>query len=425
MASCSRCYQEYIQILREELLPAMGCTEPIAVAYAAAKARQTLGAEPERVLVEASGNIIKNVKSVVVPNTGGLKGIPAAAAAGVAAGDAEAELQVLASVTPEQVAAIGEYLKKTPIEVRHADTPHIFDIAVTVYRGSESAYVRITDFHTNIVTIRRNGETLLEKQNSGDGEESLTERGSLSVERIIDFADNVKIEDVREILERQIAYNMAIAEEGLRNSYGANIGKTLLRRNENDLDYKLRAWAAAGSDARMNGCEMPVVINSGSGNQGITTSVPVIVYARETGKSHEELLRALCVSNLVTIHLKTGIGRLSAYCGAVSAGAGAGAGIAYLQGGRFDAVAHTIVNAVAVTSGIVCDGAKASCAAKIAEAVDAGLLGLAMYQSGNEFYGGDGIVKKGVEKTIDIVGRLARCGMQETDKEIIRLMMEN
>ena len=425
MASCARCYQEFIRILKEELLPAMGCTEPIAVAYAAAKARETLGALPERVLVEASGNIIKNVKSVVVPNTGGLKGLPAAAAAGVVAGDAGAELQVLASVTALQIAAIGEYLNKTPIEVRHADTPHIFDIAVTVYRGEESAYVRIADYHTNIVCIRKNSETLLEKASEGDAEESLTERGSLSVERIVDFADNVKIEDVREILERQIAYNMAIAEEGLKNSYGANIGKTLLRRNENDLDCKLRAWAAAGSDARMNGCEMPVIINSGSGNQGITTSVPVIVYARETGKSHEELLRALCVSNLVTIHLKTGIGRLSAYCGAVSAGAGAAAGIAYLQGGRFDVIAHTIVNTVAVTSGIVCDGAKASCAAKIAEAVDAGLLGLAMYRGGNQFFGGDGIVKKGVERTIEIVGRLARCGMQETDKEIIRLMLEN
>ena len=424
MASCSRCNREFIQILKEELLPAMGCTEPIAVAYAAAKARETLGALPERVLVEASGNIIKNVKSVVVPNTGGLKGLPAAAAAGVVAGDASAELQALASVTALQIAAIGEYLNKTPIEVRHADTPHIFDIAVSVFRGEESAYVRITDFHTNIVTIRRNDETLLEKQSAGE-EESLTERGSLSVERIVDFADSVDIENVRELLERQIAYNMAISEEGLKNSYGANIGKTLLHRNGDDLGYKLRAWAAAGSDARMNGCEMPVVINSGSGNQGITTSVPVIVYARETGKSHEELLRALCVSNLVTIHLKTGIGRLSAYCGAVSAGAGAAAGIAYLQGGRFDVIAHTIVNTVAVTSGIVCDGAKASCAAKIAEAVDAGLLGLAMYQTGNEFYGGDGIVKKGVERTIEIVGRLARCGMQETDKEIIRLMLEN
>ena len=425
MEKSDLCYRSYVQILREELLPAMGCTEPIAVAYAAAKARDTLGMMPERVLVEASGNIIKNVKSVVVPNTGGLKGIAAAAAAGVAAGDADAELQVLAAITPEQIAGIGEYLAGTPIKVRHADTPHIFDIAVSVFRGGESAYVRITDFHTNIVCIRRGEETLLEKEGASGEEAALTDRGCMTVEKIVDFADSVELSDVREILERQIAYNMAIAQEGLTNSYGANIGKTLLKDHEGDISYKLRAWAAAGSDARMNGCEMPVVINSGSGNQGITTSVPVIVYARETGASEEELLRALCVSNLITIHLKTGIGRLSAYCGAVSAGAGAASGIAYLQGGRFDTIAHTIVNTVAVTSGIVCDGAKASCAAKIAAAVDAGLLGLAMYRGGNQFFGGDGIVKKGVERTIEIVGKLASRGMVETDKEIIRLMMEN
>ena len=424
MEKTDRCYAQYVQILREELIPAMGCTEPIAIAYAAAKARETLGLKPERMVVEASGNIIKNVKSVIVPNTGGLKGIAAAAAAGAEAGDAAAELQVLASVTPEQAAAIGACLEKTPIEVRHADTPHIFDIAVSLFSGSESSYVRITDFHTNIVCIRRNGETLLEKESEKDGE-AMTDRSGMSVERIIDFADSVDLDDVREILERQISCNMAIAKEGLTRDYGANIGKTLLKGHENDINYMLRAWAAAGSDARMNGCEMPVIINSGSGNQGITTSVPVIVYARETGADDETLLRALTVANLVTIHLKTGIGRLSAYCGAVSAGAGAASGVAYLQGGRFEMIAHTIVNTVAVTSGIVCDGAKASCAAKIAAAVDAGLLGLAMYRDGNEFYGGDGIVKKGVEKTIDIVGRLASRGMVETDKEIIRLMLEN
>ena len=425
MKKSDLCYQQYVQILREELLPAMGCTEPIAVAYAAAKARETLGAAPERMLVEASGNIIKNVKSVVVPNTGGLKGIAAAAAAGVAAGDAGAELQVLAAITPDGIAAIGDCLAKTPIEVRHADTPHIFDIAVSVFRGEQSAYVRITDFHTNIVCIRRNGETLLEKAEDGGEKAALTDRGCLSVEKIVEFADTVELDDVRELLERQIAYNMAIAEEGLKNDYGANIGKTLLKGHEDDMGYKLRAWAAAGSDARMNGCEMPVVINSGSGNQGITTSVPVIVYARDTGASEEQLLRALCAANLVTIHIKTGIGRLSAYCGAVSAGAGAASGVAYLQGGRFEVIAHTIVNTVAVTSGIVCDGAKASCAAKISAAVDAGLLGLSMYRGGNQFYGGDGIVKKGVERTIEIVGKLASRGMVETDKEIIRLMMEN
>ena len=280
------------------------------------------------------------------------------------------------------------------------------------------------DYHTNVVSVKRNGETLLEKEIVTQ-EDGLTDRTCLSIEGIVEFADSVDVEDVREVLERQIEYNMAIAEEGMRHSYGANIGKTVLRGRENDINYKMRAWAAAGSDARMNGCEMPVVINSGSGNQGITASVPVIIYARDTGKTHEELLRALAVSNLVTTHLKTGIGRLSAYCGAVSAGCGAGAGIAYLKGGRCDMIAHTVVNAVAVDSGIVCDGAKASCAAKIASAVDAGLLGLAMYEDGNQFFGGDGIVKCGVENTIASVGRLARFGMEQTDKEIIRLMMEN
>ena len=417
-------YQQYVQILREELKPAMGCTEPIAIAYAAAKARAVLGRLPERLLVAVSGNIIKNVKSVVVPHTGGLRGIPAAAAAGAVAGDADAELEVLSSVTEQQIAAMGVFLRNTPIEVRHADTGHIFDIQITAFAGADSAFVRIVDYHTNVVSVQRNGETLLDKE-IVTREDGLTDRSCLTIEGIVDFADSVDTADVREVLEKQIEYNMAIAEEGLRHSYGANIGKTVLRGREYDINYKMRAWAAAASDARMNGCELPVVINSGSGNQGITCSVPVILFARETGKSHEELLRALCVSNLVTTHLKTGIGRLSAYCGAVSAGCGAGAGIAYLKGGRFEMIAHTVVNAVAVDSGIVCDGAKASCAAKIASAVDAGLLGLAMYEDGNQFFGGDGIVKCGVENTIASVGRLARFGMEQTDREIIRLMMEN
>ncbi len=414
----------YVRILKEELRPAMGCTEPIAIAYAAARARQVLGAMPDRLLAEVSGNIIKNVKSVVVPHTGGLRGIPAAAAAGTVAGDADAELEVLSRVTAEGITATSEFLNTVPIEVRHADTGHIFDIQITAFRGPDAAAVRITDYHTNVVLIRRNDRILLQKAQGAKAEEGLTDRSCLTVEGIVDFADSVDPEAVRAVLERQIACNMAIAAEGLRGNYGANIGKTVLQGRENDINYVMRAWAAAASDARMNGCELPVVINSGSGNQGITASVPVIVYARHTGKPHETLLRALCVSNLVTTHLKTGIGRLSAYCGAVSAGVGAGAGLAYLKGGRFEMIAHTIVNAVAVTSGIVCDGAKASCAAKIAAAVDAGLLGLAMYESGNQFFGGDGIVKKGVENTIASVGRLARQGMAETDREIIELMME-
>ena len=418
-------YANYIQILKEELLPAMGCTEPIAIAYAAAKAAETLGTRPERLLVEVSGNIIKNVKSVVVPHTGGLRGIPAAAAAGAAAGDAGAELEVISNVTPEQIEEIGEFLEEAPIEVKHVDNGHIFDISVTAFAGEDSACVRIVDYHTNIVLIRRNDEILFSKDVEEPKELGLTDRTCLSIEGIIEFADIVDVEEVRETLERQINYNMAIAEEGLAGDYGANIGSTIMLGHEYDLKYVMRSYAAAASDARMNGCELPVVINSGSGNQGITTSVPVIVYARAHNKSQEELLRALCVSNLVTTHLKTGIGRLSAYCGAVSAGCGAGAGIAYMQGGGVDAVAHTVVNAIAINSGIVCDGAKASCAAKISVAVEAGLMGLSMYNKGNQFFGGDGLVKKGVENTIDTVGRLARFGMKQTDEEIIRLMLED
>ena len=320
---------------------------------------------------------------------------------------------------------IGEFLEEAPIEVKHVDNGHIFDISVTAFAGEDSACVRIVDYHTNIVLIRRNDEILFSKDVEEPKELGLTDRTCLSIEGIVEFADIVDVEEVRETLERQINYNMAIAEEGLAGDYGANIGSTMMLGHEYDLKYVMRSYAAAASDARMNGCELPVVINSGSGNQGITTSVPVIVYARAHNKSQEELLRALCVSNLVTTHLKTGIGRLSAYCGAVSAGCGAGAGIAYMQGGGVDAVAHTVVNAIAINSGIVCDGAKASCAAKISVAVEAGLMGLSMYNKGNQFFGGDGLVKKGVENTIDTVGRLARFGMKQTDEEIIRLMLED
>ena len=416
-------YRGYVQILTEELIPAMGCTEPIAIAYAAAKARAVLGALPQEMTVEVSGNIIKNVKSVVVPHTGGLRGIVSAAAAGAVAGDAGRELEVISDVTDKQIEDIKDYLQTAPIEVRHADTPHIFDIMVTARCGEDTAFVRIAEHHTNLVCVKKNGAVLFEKP-IRQTENGLTDRSILSIENIIEFADCVELRDVEQVLHRQIAYNMAIAEDGLTQPYGANIGKTLLKNHGSDLSYKMRAYAAAASDARMNGCEMPVIINSGSGNQGITTSVPVVVYAREKGLTEDELLRGLCGANLGTIHLKTGIGRLSAYCGAVSAGCGAAAGIAYLQGGRYHMIAHTVVNALAMDSGIVCDGAKASCAAKISSAIDAGLLGLEMYHSGNQFYGGDGLVKKGVENTIATIGRLAQRGMGPTDKEIIRLMME-
>ncbi|MBQ8000422.1 MAG: serine dehydratase subunit alpha family protein [Ruminococcus sp.] len=417
-------YSDYINILKEELVPAMGCTEPIAIAFASAKAKEVLGCTPDSVRLDVSGNILKNVKSVVVPHTGGLRGIPAAAAIGIVAGDADKQLEVLADISRSQIEDAKSFLDSTPISVHYADTPHIFDIMVTLSAGDDSAFVRICEHHTNIVCIRKNNETLFEKEVIPQ-ENGLTDHSVLSIEEIIEFAESTDLEPLRSTLERQIDYNMAIAMVGMKNDYGANIGSTLLSHGKPDIYQKMRAYAAAGSDARMNGCEMPVIICSGSGNQGITASVPLIVYAQEEGYASDDLLRALIVSNLVTIHLKAGIGRLSAYCGVVSAGVGSAAGVAFLKGGRYDTIAHTIVNALAMDSGIICDGAKASCAAKIASAVDAGLLGLFMYENGNQFYSGEGLVAKGVENTIRNIGSLARNGMATTDKEIIRIMLEN
>lgn len=416
-------YQDYINVLKEELIPAMGCTEPIAIAYAGAIAREHLGCLPERVEIEVSGNIIKNVKSVIVPNTGGLRGIEVAAAAGIVAGDAAKELKVISEVSTEAVAVIHKFLESTPITVNFSDSKKIFDIMITVYGNGHSAYVRICEFHTNIVEIREDDKYVLQKDIAVEDSLGFTDRGFMNVQEIIEFADTARIEDVKDILDLQIEFNVNISEEGLAGDYGANIGKVLLKTyGTDDVKIRAKAKAAAGSDARMNGCEMPVVINSGSGNQGITASIPVIEYAKELGVSDEKRYRALLVSNLITIHLKSGIGRLSAYCGAVSAGCASGAGIAYLYGGGVDEVSHTIVNSLAITSGIICDGAKASCAAKIATAIDAGILGYNMYKEGQQFYGGDGIVSKGVENTIKNVGQLAKEGMATTDQEILKIM---
>lgn len=416
-------YQDYINVLKEELIPAMGCTEPIAIAYAGAIAREHLGCLPERVEIEVSGNIIKNVKSVIVPNTGGLRGIEVAAAAGIVAGDAAKELKVISEVSTEAVAVIHKFLESTPITVNFSDSKKIFDIMITVYGNGHSAYVRICEFHTNIVEIREDDKYVLQKDIAVEDSLGFTDRGFMNVQEIIEFADTARIEDVKDILDLQIECNVNISEEGLAGDYGANIGKVLLKTyGTDDVKIRAKAKAAAGSDARMNGCEMPVVINSGSGNQGITASIPVIEYAKELGVSDEKRYRALLVSNLITIHLKSGIGRLSAYCGAVSAGCASGAGIAYLYGGGVDEVSHTIVNSLAITSGIICDGAKASCAAKIAMAIDAGILGYHMYKEGQQFYGGDGIVSKGVENTIKNVGQLAKEGMATTDQEILKIM---
>ncbi len=415
-------YDIYLNTLKEELVPAMGCTEPIAIAYAAALARKALGRLPERVTVYASANIIKNVKSVVVPNTGGQRGIGAAVAAGMVAGDADKKLQVISCVTPEQQKDMEAFILQAPCRILPSEKPYIFHIQVEAEGAGHRAVAEIAGQHTNVIRLAVDDTSLLFK----DYEETVAEpqeRHLLTVEGIVEFADQVAIPDVQETLARQIAYNTAIAQEGLTGKWGAKVGLTLLNAYGDNVHNRAKAWAAAGSDARMNGCEKPVIINSGSGNQGMTASLPVIVYAKELNASEEMLLRALVVSNLVTIHMKTGIGRLSAYCGATSAGCGAGAGICYLHGGKVHEISHTIVNAVAINSGMICDGAKASCAAKIASAVEAGLLGFQMQRQGTEFYGGEGIVTKGVENTIRNVGEVARLGMAQTDKEIIRIMM--
>lgn len=416
-------YQAYIRILEEELVPAMGCTEPIALAYAAARAREVLGAAPDRVEIRASGSIIKNVKSVIVPNTGKMKGIPAAAAAGIVAGDAGKKLEVLAGISGEKIPRIKDFLEQIPIHVEHLEDGAVFDLMVTEYKGEDSAMVRITDYHTNIVRIEKDGEVLFAADHTEGEEDPETDRSLLNMEDIWDFVQSVEIQDIRELLTRQADYNTAIAQEGLKGDYGANIGKILLKSGGDGVQNRAKAMAAAGSDARMNGCEMPVVINAGSGNQGMTCSLPVLEYAKELQVDKETCLRALALSNLTAIHQKTGIGRLSAYCGAVSAGAAAGTGIAYLCGGDYETIIHTLVNALAITSGIVCDGAKASCAAKIAQSVEAGILGYQMYQNGQQFYAGDGIVTKGVEATISNVGYLGRVGMKETNTEIIKMML--
>lgn len=416
-------YETYLKILEEELIPAMGCTEPIALALAAAKARDALGALPERCRVEVSGNLIKNVKAVTVPNTGGLKGIDAAAAAGIVAGKAELALQVLSQVTEEEIAQMRRFLDRCPIEVIPHQGDRVFYIRICVEGQGHRAECEILDFHTNITEITRDGEILFQG-GSTEGKREETDRSCLSIQEIVDFADCLDPKDVEALFRRQIDCNTAISQEGLTGKWGAAVGKMLLEVYGDEVSVRARAAAAAGADARMSGCELPVIIVSGSGNQGMTTSLPVIEYAREMGATEEALFRALAVANLVTIRQKRVIGRLSAFCGVVSAGCAAAAGVAYLEGGRFDVIAHTIANTLGICSGMVCDGAKPSCAAKIAAAVDAGLMGYHMYlNGGHEFVGGEGIIQKGVENTIDSVGRLARQGMRRADQEILDIMV--
>lgn len=413
-------YQIYVQILKEELVTAMGCTEPIAISYAAAKARTVLGELPEKIVVKASGSIIKNVKSVVVPNTGGLRGIEAAA--GVVCGNENKKLEVLSEIESEDIERIKGYLGQADIKVEYQETGRTFDLSVCVYKEHSQASVRITDYHTNIVQIEKNWKFI--RDDLKDEKIEKVNRDVLSMENIWEFVRCADIEDVKETLDKQIECNMKIASEGIRGNYGANIGSILLKMEGDSVQVRAKAMAAAGSDARMNGCGLPVVINSGSGNQGITCSVPVLVYGESLNCDIEKIYRALLLSNLTAIYIKAGIGTLSAYCGAVSAGAAAGAGIAYLHGGGYEEIKHTVVNALAIVSGIVCDGAKASCAAKIASSVEAGIVGYYMYLNEQEFCAGEGIVAEGIERTIENIGILGKEGMKETNKKIIEMMIK-
>ncbi len=419
-------YQQHLNILKEELVPAMGCTEPIAIAYGAAKARAVLGALPDKVELQVTANLIKNSKSVVVPNTNSLKGIDAAAAAGIVAGDAEKGLEVLSTVSADKHQEMRTYLDQGIITVNPLQSEHTFDMIITVYKGDAKASVQISQFHTNIVVITKDNDVLFKNDvNDAGGTTDLTDRSVLSIASIVEFAETVDLNDIKDLLERQIAFNTQISQEGISGNWGANIGSTLLDTWGDDIKVRAKAMASAGSDARMSGCELPVMIVTGSGNQGITVSVPVIEYARELSSSHEKLIRALVVSNLVAVHLKSGIGWLSAFCGVVSAGAASAAGIAWLHGGNPEIINQTLVNTLGSVSGIICDGAKPACASKIAASVEAGILGFHMAKNGQHFNGGDGIVKDDIEKTISNVGKLGREGMRETDKVIINMMLED
>ncbi|MDO4437907.1 MAG: L-serine ammonia-lyase, iron-sulfur-dependent, subunit alpha [Eubacteriales bacterium] len=415
-------YDNCISILKEELVPAMGCTEPIAIAYCAAKLRETLGEEPDKVTVLVSGNILKNVKSVVVPNTGGRKGIKTAVAAGIVAGEADKELEVIASVPEAKLPEIEKYVNNCEMEVKCLDTPWMLDIFLTGYKGEHKAAVRISNGHKNIVYIEKDGEVLFEKEAENSMGDRKSDLSVLSLDNIYEFAETVDLELVVDVLKRQLDYNTAISAEGFNGNWGANIGKLMMEIGEGRIELEAAACAAAGSDARMSGCEMPVIILSGSGNQGMTASLPVYRYAKELGVSEDKMYRALIISDLVTVFQKRGIGLLSAYCGAVSAGVGAGAGIAYLNGADKETIGHTIENAVAILSGTICDGAKPSCAAKIASAVNAGILGHKMAKSGNNFGAGEGIIGNDIEDTVENVGILAAKGMKETDRVILDIM---
>ena len=419
--------EQYAALLREELRPALGCTEPVSIALCAAAMTKALGCMPERMLVECSRNILKNAKGVVVPNSGGMKGIDVAAALGAVGGDPERGLEVLTGVTPEQIESARAWLARGACQVRLMDTPETLHLVVTGISGDgHTASAELKRTHTGLTRVTRDNVAIFHCKTDAEAQEENNAAKSLNVGGILTFAEKARLEEngLRELLERQIECNSRIAEEGLSHPYGACVGATLLRHFGESASVRAQAYAAAGSDARMGGCEMPVVINSGSGNQGLTVTLPVLEYARELGKDHETVLRALLVSNLVAIRIKAAYGRLSAFCGAVSAAAGSGAAITWLRGGTETQIETTIVNTLADISGMVCDGAKASCASKIASAVGTAILASCMSMDSKGFAAGEGLVKQNVEQTIDTIGRMASEGMAETDKKILQLMQE-
>ena len=415
---------DYLQILKEELLPALGCTEPIALAYGAADCRRLLGEDPVRIAARCSGNIIKNVKGVVVPNCGGMKGIDTAVVAGALYGDSSKGLEVLSSVTSDKAAELCKDVKRIKVEVSLLETEAKLHFIISMEGKDHSASVEIIHQHLNVVKSVKDGDVVFFKAfEEKEMNTELADRSGMNIADIISFAENAPLEELEEIIAPQIRCNKAISKEGLENPYGAEVGRVLMKAGNGCLYDKMAAAAAAGSDARMSGCSMPVIINSGSGNQGMTVSLPVIVYAEEMGFSHEKLVRALVLSNLSAIHQKTRIGRLSAYCGAVSAAAGAAAAISWLDNGSIEQIDDTIVNTLATVSGMICDGAKPSCAGKIAVAVNAALLAHDMAMSGHSYRSGDGIVKDDVEKTVSGVGQIASDGMSETDSVILSVML--
>ena len=416
-------YDNYINILKEELIPALGCTEPIAIAYAGAKVREVMGNIPDSITVKCSGNIIKNVKGVTVPNSGGLKGIDIAATLGLVGGDPNKNLEVLSTIKPEDIEKTKELISKGFCKCDLIEGSENLHIIIEAKYQNSSALVEIKNAHTNITRIIKDGKELFTSDNSA-GQKDSADRDSLNIKDILSFANEVNIEDIKEVIQRQIELNSNIANEGLKNDYGSSVGKTLMKYYGNDVRNRAKAYASAGSDARMGGCPMPVVTNSGSGNQGITVSMPVIIYAEDMKVSEEKLYRALVLSNLIAILQKKHIGKLSAFCGVVCAATGAASGIAYLNNAEYKIISDTITNALCTIGGMVCDGAKASCASKISEAVDCGILAYNLAKDGKVFKSGDGLVKYDIEATIDSIGRMAKEGMKGTDIEILNIMID-